>query len=76
MVDVVVNHMSLDETAANAQYNTLTPFNNSGYFHPYCDIAQNVTTVSTLAKMRYQTMLTQDYSAGRLIIPQSRHYLI
>jgi hypothetical protein len=50
MVDVVVNHMGWNGTAADIQYNTLTPFNNSAYFHPYCDIAQNATTVSTFCQ--------------------------
>lgn len=44
MVDIVVNHMAWNGTAADVQYNTITPFNASSYYHPYCDLSQNATT--------------------------------
>lgn len=45
MVDVVVNHMAWAGIASTVQYATLTPFNESSYFHSYCDITQNATMV-------------------------------
>ena len=36
MVDVVVNHFGWAGTAASTDYSTLSPFNESRFFHPVC----------------------------------------
>ncbi|KAJ5580342.1 glycoside hydrolase superfamily [Penicillium hispanicum] len=42
MMDTVINNMAYitngSNPATNIDYSTLTPFNNSDYFHPYCKI--------------------------------------
>ncbi|KAK7992516.1 glycoside hydrolase family 13 protein [Apiospora saccharicola] len=38
MVDVVTNHMGFNGCGNCVDYSLLNPFNNSGYYHPFCEI--------------------------------------
>lgn len=48
MVDLVLNHMAWSESYERVQFDELTPFNSSSYFHEYCDIDYDPITVSLI----------------------------
>ena len=39
MVDVVINHMAATAVPPNLSFNSLTPFDNSSSYHPFCFIS-------------------------------------
>ncbi|KAK5117010.1 hypothetical protein LTR62_006731 [Meristemomyces frigidus] len=41
MVDVVVNHVAYWGSESSVDYSKFTPFDNEGYYHPYCSIDYN-----------------------------------
>ena len=41
MVDVVTNHMGFNGCGDCVDYSLFKPFNNSGYYHPFCEINYN-----------------------------------
>lgn len=41
MVDVVTNHMGYNGCGNCVNYGQLKPFDNSGYYHPFCEINYN-----------------------------------
>ncbi len=45
MIDVCVNHFAWAGDPSSVQYNQFTPFNDSSYFHPYCEL--NATSSQT-----------------------------
>lgn len=38
MMDVVVNHMAYDSHVEDIDYSVLIPFNDTKYYHPYCEM--------------------------------------